>query len=149
MKARLIYYLDTIELLLCTGKIKKLTRPEAIEFLLNFDSECYYKGSGSWSYENLKMEDYHGETIAFVNDEGSLVVENSNYFRDVFKNNESIKLVTAAEYAKLHDKQSAIIRRFCQAGRIDGAIKKGKTWLIPENSPYPSDERYKSLIFEE
>lgn len=28
-------------------------------------------------------------------------------------------------------------------GRIEGAIKKGKTWLIPANSKKPSDKRFK------
>ena len=30
----------------------------------------------------------------------------------------------------------------CADGRIDGAIKKGKTWLIPANSKKPSDKRF-------
>ena len=30
----------------------------------------------------------------------------------------------------------------CAEGRIDGAIKKGKTWLIPSNSRKPSDKRF-------
>lgn len=29
----------------------------------------------------------------------------------------------------------------CIDGRIDGAIKKGKTWLIPADSKKPSDKR--------
>ena len=31
----------------------------------------------------------------------------------------------------------------CAEGRIDGAIKKGKTWLIPADSPKPPDKRFK------
>lgn len=31
----------------------------------------------------------------------------------------------------------------CADGRIDGAIKKEKTWLIPADSPKPSDKRFK------
>ena len=31
----------------------------------------------------------------------------------------------------------------CAEGRIEGAVKKGKTWLIPENMEKPSDARYK------
>lgn len=33
----------------------------------------------------------------------------------------------------------------CSEGRIDGAIKKGKTWLIPSDSGKPSDARYKKM----
>ena len=31
----------------------------------------------------------------------------------------------------------------CSEGRIDGAIKKGKTWLIPSDAMKPEDARYK------
>lgn len=31
----------------------------------------------------------------------------------------------------------------CAEGRIDGAIKKGKTWLIPSDALKPADGRYK------
>lgn len=30
----------------------------------------------------------------------------------------------------------------CAEGRIDGVIKKGKTWLIPSDSKKPSDKRF-------
>jgi hypothetical protein len=32
----------------------------------------------------------------------------------------------------------------CSEGRIEGAEKKGKTWLIPENTEKPADARYKA-----
>ena len=32
----------------------------------------------------------------------------------------------------------------CAEGRIDGAIKKGKTWLIPSETTKPADARIKS-----
>ena len=32
----------------------------------------------------------------------------------------------------------------CNEGRIDGAIKFGNTWAIPENTEKPKDERIKS-----
>lgn len=31
----------------------------------------------------------------------------------------------------------------CADGRIEGAIKKGKTWLIPVNAKKPFDKRFK------
>ncbi len=31
----------------------------------------------------------------------------------------------------------------CSEGRIEGAIKKGKTWLIPAHSQKPADARFK------
>lgn len=32
----------------------------------------------------------------------------------------------------------------CNENRIEGVIKKGKMWLIPEESIKPEDNRYKS-----
>ena len=33
------------------------------------------------------------------------------------------------------------IIKLCKDGRIDGAIKNGRQWLIPENTLKPSDKR--------
>ena len=35
------------------------------------------------------------------------------------------------------------IQVLCVEGRIEGAIKKGKTWLIPSDAIKPADGRYK------
>lgn len=35
------------------------------------------------------------------------------------------------------------IGTLCLEGRIDGVIKKGKTWLIPAEAKKPADARYK------
>ncbi len=37
------------------------------------------------------------------------------------------------------------IRTLCTEGRIHGAIKVGKTWLIPEDSQKPLDKRYRQV----
>lgn len=140
MKARLIFHEGGIQLLLTTGRIVTLTLGAAREFLLNYDRGDYYSGSGTWDYENLTMESYRGDTIAFVDDGGMLCIKDPVRYREIMVN-EDTKYLTVAEYANLHGKQTAIIRRFCQNGRIVGAIQKGKTWLIPEDSPYPPDTR--------
>ena len=140
MKARLVFSAGGIQLLVATGKIVTVTIEAAKEFLLNYDRDDYYSGSGTWDYENLTMESYRGDTIAFVDDDGSLCVKDPVRYREIMTS-AGIKYLTVAEYAELHGKQAAIVRRFCQNGRIEGAIQKGKTWLIPENSPYPPDTR--------
>ena len=33
------------------------------------------------------------------------------------------------------------IALLCEQGRIAGVVKKGKTWLIPEDSEKPADKR--------
>ncbi|MCI8796550.1 MAG: DNA-binding protein [Dorea sp.] len=36
------------------------------------------------------------------------------------------------------------INTLCLEGRIEGAVKFGNTWAIPENAQKPKDERIKS-----
>ena len=36
------------------------------------------------------------------------------------------------------------INTLCLEGRIEGAVKFGNTWAIPENAKKPKDERIKS-----
>jgi len=37
------------------------------------------------------------------------------------------------------------IRVLCTEGRIEGAVKVGKTWLIPKDASKPRDKRYKNI----
>jgi len=49
---------------------------------------------------------------------------------------------------ELSEKWNISARRIgvlCAEGRIEGAIKKGKTWLIPDDAEKPQDKRYKSV----
>ena len=34
-----------------------------------------------------------------------------------------------------------MVAYYCKAGRIDGAVKKGKTWFIPADAEKPVDGR--------
>ena len=43
-----------------------------------------------------------------------------------------------------HDSYSEGINALCLEGRIDGAVKFGNTWAIPESAEKPRDERIKS-----
>lgn len=142
MKARLVYYQDSLQLLLCTGKINTVSEASACEFLLHFDNPAYYSGPGKWDYESITMANYGDSTVAFVDDNGTLCIESSEAFRKIMDSKDT-NFITVAQYAEKHGKQVAIVRRLCQNGRIEGVIQKGKTWLIPETSPYPPDERYR------
>lgn len=140
MKARLLHHEGALRLLLCTGSIQDVSVPEAYTFLSNYDNPEYYAGNGKWDFEGLTMEAFRGSTIAVVNDDGTMTVFDAEWYRKILSDNET-KYLTAQEYADLHQKKSAIIRRFCLSNRLPGAILKGNTWLIPENTPYPDDER--------
>lgn len=49
--------------------------------------------------------------------------------------------LTASEIADKWNISSRMVAYYCEKGRIDGAIKKGKTWLVPENANKPLDKR--------
>jgi len=50
---------------------------------------------------------------------------------------------TTTEISKEWNISSRRIGILCTEGRIDGAIKKGKMWLIPSDAKKPEDGRLK------
>ena len=141
MKARLILLRETLYLLFCTGEVSMCSDSAAQNFLLNFDSPDYYSANTIWS-DPISIENMEGATIAYVSDSGTLCIEDAEMYRTLILNTPQ-KYITAPEYAQLHQKAETIVRRMCRDGRIEGAVLKGRTWLIPEETPYPSDKRCK------
>lgn len=143
MKARLLNVSGELQLLLCTGKVVVLSDEGARDFLLNFDDPLYYSGDGKWDY-GFPMEEYEGNEIAFVDDAGLLCIRDAQVYRE-FVTPRPITYLTVPEYATMHGKQPGIIRRFCIQNRLKGAIQKGSKWLIPEDCPYPADDRVRKI----
>ena len=54
-----------------------------------------------------------------------------------------MEYLTSPEMSELWGISSRRISLLCAEGRIEGAIKKGKTWLIPSDTQKPADARYK------
>lgn len=52
-----------------------------------------------------------------------------------------MELLTTSEMAKKWDVSRRRVTTLCIQGRVEGAILKGNTWLIPENSKKPEDPR--------
>ena len=50
-----------------------------------------------------------------------------------------MELLTTSEMAKKWDISRRRVSTLCAQGRIEGAILKGNTWLIPENAEKPDD----------
>lgn len=50
--------------------------------------------------------------------------------------------LTAAEMADKWNVSSRMVAYYCKSGRIEGAVKKGKTWFVPADAPKPLDKRY-------
>lgn len=48
---------------------------------------------------------------------------------------------TATELSKKWNVSSRMVAYYCETGKIGGAIKKGKLWLIPFNTNKPADKR--------
>ncbi len=49
--------------------------------------------------------------------------------------------LTAMEVSKKWHISNRMVAYYCEAGRVDGAVKKGKTWFIPIDAEKPSDKR--------
>lgn len=54
-----------------------------------------------------------------------------------------MEYLTTVEMSKKWNISSRRIITLCIEGRIDGAIKKGKMWLIPVDAKKPADARRK------
>ena len=54
--------------------------------------------------------------------------------------------LTATEFSKKWCISSRMVARYCETGRIVGALKKGKTWLIPSDTGKPPDQRCKKRL---
>lgn len=51
------------------------------------------------------------------------------------------RLLSASEYAALHNISHVRVRQLLQQGRIAGAIKVGRQWAVPSDAPLPVDRR--------
>ena len=50
-------------------------------------------------------------------------------------------LVSARDYGKRNGKSREQINQYCQKGRIPGAFRIGRDWVIPQDSRFPEDHR--------
>jgi hypothetical protein len=53
-------------------------------------------------------------------------------------------LITVTEIAKLWGVTARRVQALCENGRIDGAEKLGKMWILPKGTPKPIDGRTKA-----
>ena len=54
-----------------------------------------------------------------------------------------MEYLTSVEMSAKWNITSRRISILCAEGRVKGAIKKGKTWLIPSDAKKPADARFK------
>ena len=53
-----------------------------------------------------------------------------------------MEYLTTSEIAEVWNITRRRVSVLCKEGRIEGAILKGKTWLIPSNTVKPEDGRH-------
>jgi DNA adenine methylase len=52
-----------------------------------------------------------------------------------------MSFVTTAELAEKWNVSQRRVAIYCKEGRIEGAVLKGRTWIMPENTKKPEDPR--------
>ena len=52
-----------------------------------------------------------------------------------------MEVLTSVELSEIWGISPRRISILCASGRVEGAIKKGKTWLIPADAKKPEDPR--------
>lgn len=99
--------------------------------------------SDKWNVEYPEMSAFPGETMAYVTDAFQLVIIDFNPFKILFEENRITldDVLTVPEYAQRYNKSVEQVKVFCRTGRIPGAKKIGRDWVIPYDAPYPSDNR--------
>lgn len=146
MKARLIVDEKGKWLLLADGSILPATKCEIQNMLFNFKSFDEFglgKSKNSWKEEYPDIHSVPGETLAYITDALELVIISSVPFIPLFDDVHYTidDMETAFDYANRHHKSVEQIKVFCRAGRIRGATKIGRDWVIPKDTPYPFDHR--------
>ncbi len=63
--------------------------------------------------------------------------ESKEKWRDI------MEYLTTNEMSKKWNISARRVAKFCEQNRVKGAIKKGKTWLVPYDAEKPSDPRKK------
>lgn len=56
-----------------------------------------------------------------------------------------MEFLTTKEISRIWNISARRVAILCEDGRLTGAVKKGKTWLIPSNTKKPNDGRYKRM----
>ena len=140
MNARLIKDFDGNIMLLCkNGSYEFPTMTSLANILTNFKAAKYFTGNdGRWSDQYADMMLYPGVDLAYITDDLNLVVLDGSVFAPVIA--ESLRMseyINITEYAKKVNKSREIIKVLCREGRIVGAQKMGKQWMIPADAPYP------------
>lgn len=146
MKARLVRTKDgTLKLLLANRMIKTAEEKDIHSLLSCFKNiDTLFNEEEKWSNLEIKdISDYPGKTLAYITDDLDLVIKDVFPITILINNALKTSFLSAAEYSKKVRKSVEQIKVYCRNGRLNGAYKVGREWLIPEDAPYPADNRIK------
>lgn len=141
MKARVVKEEKGDMVLLYQDGTKSKATPAVLNELFNkFKSIARSTGQdGRWDDEASDMVFYPGETLGYVSDRSELVLLSSTvYAACVDSAYLASSYVSTEEFGKLYGKTPEIIKLYCREGRISGARKVGRSWMIPKDAPYPA-----------
>ena len=150
MKARLVCDGTGKYLLLCSdGTIAEANTSVLARFLK--DSKNIDTVSGNvdrWDKQVPYMLDFKGETVAYINDDGCIVISDFSPFECLFEMNikpgfSADEFLTTAQYAEAVGKSVEQVKIQLRKGRIPNACKLGRDWIIHRDSVknYPADNR--------
>ena len=145
MKARLITDSNKKKVILCEdGTIAECTNELLYTFLVDFGKKVsFINGSlGRWDTEYPDMSLYPGTELACILDSRKLVITNFKPFTQLVSKDAMFNdYISANEYAKLHNVSYEIVKVYCREGRISGAKKIARNWIVPKNAEYPVDPK--------
>ena len=141
MKARFITDLNNKKVILCEdGTIAECTDELLYTFLVDFGKDVsFVSGSlGRWDTEYPDMSLYPGTEFASILDSRKLVITDfAPFTRFVSKDAMFDNYISSMEYAKLHNVSYEMVKVYCREGRIPGAKRIARNWIIPQNATYP------------
>ena len=139
MKARVVKK-DGQVLLLCNDGTISVSSNRLMKKFLSLFTDCstFSGNDGTWTELSLDMGEFPGTTLAYVTDQGALVVLDPTLFSETFSDTVVMSdYITIDEFAEKYDRSPSLIKAFIRDGRIPGAIRFGRQWAIPMDAPYP------------
>lgn len=70
-----------------------------------------------------------------------MMMDLGTIYRRLIFGGHCMEYLTTAEFAKKWGISQRRVGIYCKEGRLEGAMIKGKTWLIPANVKKPDDPR--------
>lgn len=142
MKARLVKNSQKGLILLCEdGTIMQPDMRMLYQILTSASKKgvTFQNGQlGSWMSEYPDMSLYPGKDIASIADNGAVILYDFSPFRQlVAADFEAQNLLSTSEFAKKHNASPEMVKVYCRQGRIRGAWKSARNWLIPADAEWP------------